>query len=376
MKVAFGDLKIGQTARRNLQTVMDTNWASEGPMVREFEKQWNDLFGYAESVSMSSGTDACINACLTLYDRKAQRGDEIICPALTFVATVNAILLAGFTPKFVDIDRNTLNIDPQKIEDALTDKTVGIMVTHTMGKSCDMNAIISIANRRDLFVMEDACEAHGAQYKGSYVGTFGHVSMFSFYTAHIVVCGEGGMCSTMYPEIADILRSTRSHGRKPGTLYFDFLRMGLNSKMNDLEAAIGLEGLEQFYQTIESRVANRAILMDLLEDLSDVFWLPNLGSQGEFVSPHAFPLVLREDNPDKCKALYKYMEQNGIQCKTLFGSMPTQHEAFGFMGHKPGEFPEAEFVGRNGLHFGIHQYLTEDAMRHVSNITHQFIGDG
>jgi dTDP-4-amino-4,6-dideoxygalactose transaminase len=376
MKVAFGDLKIGQTARRNLQTVMDTNWASEGPMVREFEKQWNDLFGYTESVSMSSGTDACINACLALYDRKAQRGDEIICPALTFVATVNAILMAGFTPKFVDIDRDTLNIDPQKIEDALTEKTVGIMVTHTMGKPCDMNAVLSIANDHNLFVMEDCCEAHGAQYKNGYVGTFGHVSMFSFYTAHIVVCGEGGMCSTMYPDVADILRSTRSHGRRPGSVYFDFLRIGLNSKMNDLEAAIGLEGLEQFHQTIENRVMNRAFLMELLEDLSDVFWFPNLGSQGEFVSPHAFPLVLREDNPDRCRALYQHLEQNGIQCKTLFGSMPTQHDAFGFLGHKPGEFPEAEFVGRNGLHFGIHQYLTEEDIGHVSNTTHQFIGDG
>jgi dTDP-4-amino-4,6-dideoxygalactose transaminase len=146
--------------------------------------------------------------------------------------------------------------------------------------------------------------------------------------------------------------------------------------MNDLEAAIGLEGLEQFHQTIENRVMNRAFLMELLEDLSDVFWFPNLGSQGEFVSPHAFPLVLREDNPDRCRALYQHLEQNGIQCKTLFGSMPTQHDAFGFLGHKPGEFPEAEFVGRNGLHFGIHQYLTEEDIGHVSNTTHQFIGDG
>lgn len=374
MKVSFGDLRIGKTGQKNLQKVIDTNWASEGPMVKEFEKNWNDLFGYTQSISMSSGTDACINACLALYDRKAQRGDEIICPALTFVATVNAILLAGFTPKFVDIDRNTLNIDPQKIEDALTDKTVGIMVTHTMGKPCDMDAIMFIANSRDLFVMEDCCEGHGARYKGNYIGTFGHVSMFSFYTAHIVVCGEGGMCSTMHPEVADVLRSTKSHGRRPGSTYFDFLRMGLNSKMNDLEAAIGLEGLEQFHQTIEKRVANRSVLMNLLADLGNVFWLPNLGTE-DFVSPHAFPLVLRKDDPDKCRSLYKHLEQNNIQCKTLFGSMPTQHDAFEFIGHKLGDFPEAEFVGKNGLHFGIHQYLTEEDMGYVSNIIHGFIGD-
>ncbi len=740
MRVAFGDLKIGQTAQKNLRTVMDTNWASEGPMVRDFEKNWNDLFGYSQSVSMSSGTDACINACLVLYDRGVKRGDEIICPALTFVATVNAIVLAGFTPRFVDIDRNTLNIDPQKIEDALTDKTVGIMVTHTMGKPCDMDAIMSIANERNLFVMEDSClvpgqnivtelgikkiediqigdkvythtgqfcevlntmnrnydgdimdiytygqnthlqvtpehqifavktenilnnkskkwiaaadikegdylvlprysnvndvdqydlscydhrsknaryqslfesrykekisvnsdlmvvigwylaegwcyrqhvefslckdevenienlccsiesldfeyeiqdrinskcvnicifskqfksflknnfgtgakakkiptwvldlslskietlldayvkgdgnkvkdrqeqysvtsisldllesirlicsklgyyagitqsasagigeicgrkvnvsdkyqlrfskqrlnkidrrtclddryvyyrvksietkkyvgqvfnlevdkdnsycgigwamhncEAHGAKTNDKYIGQFGHVAMFSFYTAHIVVAGEGGMCSTMHPEVADILRSTRSHGRTPGSAYFEFLRIGLNSKMNDLEAAVGLEGLEQFNQTIEKRVANRSALMDLLEDLQDDLWLPNLGTSSEFVSPHAFPIVLRQNNSEKCTQLYNFLEQNSIQCKTLFGSMPTQHKVFEYLGYKIGDFPEAEFVGNNGLHFGIHQYLTADDMTYISDNIHRFFGMG
>lgn len=373
MRVTFGDLKIGATARKNLQTVMDTNWASEGPMVRDFEKNWNDLFGYHQSVSMSSGTDACINACLVLYDRGAKRGDEIICPALTFVATVNAIVLAGFVPKFVDIDRGTLNIDPEKIRDALTDKTRGIMVTHTMGKPCDMNSIMSIANEKDLFVMEDSCEAHGAKIGNKYIGQFGHVAMFSFYTAHIVVAGEGGMCSTMYSEVADILCSTKSHGRTPGSAYFDFHRIGLNSKMNDLEAAIGLEGVEQFYQTIEKRVANRKVLMDLLEDLQDSLWFPNLGTDDEFVSPHAFPIIFREDNPEMCTGLYQSLEQNSIQCKTLFGSMPTQHLAFEYLGHKIGDFPEAEFVGNNGLHFGVHQYLDADDMSYVSEKIHDFL---
>jgi len=374
MRIKFGELKIGATARKNLNTVMDTNWASEGPMVKKFEENWNNLFEYSQSISMSSGTDACINACLALYDRKAKRGDEIICPALTFVATVNAIVLAGFIPKFVDIDRNTLNIDPEKIQDALTSKTRGIIVTHTMGKPCDMKVVMSIADERDLFVMEDSCEAHGAKIGDKYIGQFGHVSMFSFYTAHIVVAGEGGMCSTMYPEVADILRSTRSHGRQPGSVYFDFLRIGLNSKMNDLEASIGLEGLEQFGSTIVNRVKNRSQLMKALDGLQGEIWLPNLGSGDEFVSPHAFPIVFKKDNPDRCSEFYKFLEDNSIQCKTLFGSMPTQHEAFKFMGHNLGDFPEAEFVGNNGVHFGIHQYLTEEDIDYVSNKIHDFIG--
>jgi len=373
MRVAFGTLKIGETARRNLDRIVETNWASEGPLVEQFERNWNDKFGYADSVSMSSGTDADINACLALYDRGAQRGDEVICPALTFVATVNSVLLAGFTPTFADIDRNTLNIDPQKVADAVTDKTRAIMVTHTMGKPCDMDAIMSIAREKDLFVIEDACEAHGAQYKGDYIGSFGHVATFSYYAAHIVVCGEGGMCSTKYPEVAEILRSTKSHGRRPGSIYFDFLRIGLNSKMNDLEAAIGLEGLEQFDSTIENRVANRSQLMEALASLQDELWLPNLG-ENEFVSPHAFPLVFKKDDPERCSKFYRFLEDNSIQCKTLFGSMPTQHDAFKFLDYSPGDFPEAEFVGNNGVHFGIHQYLTEEDIDYVANKIHDFIG--
>jgi len=198
--------------------------------------------------------------------------------------------------------------------------------------------------------------------------------MFSFYTAHIVVAGEGGMCSTMHSDVADVLRSTKSHGRKPGSAYFDFMRIGLNSKMNDLEAAIGLEGVEQFHQTIEKRVANRTVLMELLEDLQDILWLPNLENH-EFVSPHAFPIVLRKEDPAKCKDLYAFLENNGIQCKTLFGSMPTQHSAFGFMSHQEGDFPDAEFVGNNGLHFGIHQYLKKENMEYISNKIHGFFGD-
>ena len=115
MRVNFGDLRIGKVAQSNLQKVVNSHWASEGPLVAEFEKQWGELFDYKHSVSMSSGTDADINACLMLYDFGAQRGDEIICPACTFVATANAILAAGFVPKFVDIDRVTLNVDPDKM---------------------------------------------------------------------------------------------------------------------------------------------------------------------------------------------------------------------------------------------------------------------
>lgn len=369
--ISFGDLVIGDIAKKNLDQVIRTNWVSEGPLVKEFEKKWGELFGYRHNISMSTGTDADINSCLVLYDLGAERGDEIICPALTFIATANAILLAGFKPKFVDIERDTLNIDPDLIEAAITPKTRAIIATHTMGKPCKMDYIRGLADKHDLFVIEDACEAHGAKFCDKFVGYWGDVATFSFYTAHMVVCGEGGMCSTQRSDVAGILRSTRSHGRRDGKKYFDFCRIGLNSKMTDLAAAIGLEGLAHYEATVIQRNKNKKLLLELLNDISDRIALPVQESY-EVVAPHAFPIVLRSDDKEQLIALYDHMEQDGIECKTLFGSAPTQHEAFGFLNHRSGDFPEAEFVGRNGLHFGVHQYLGDTEMRHISSSLHRF----
>ena len=140
-KIEFGELRIGDIARQHLMDVCDTNWASGGPKVKAFEDQWAELFDYECSVAMSSGTDGVINACLALYDLKnAVRGEsEVIVPALSFIATSNGVRAAGLIPKFVDIKKETLNIDESKIEEAITDKTVAIMPVHTMGRMAEMD---------------------------------------------------------------------------------------------------------------------------------------------------------------------------------------------------------------------------------------------
>ena len=365
MRVMFGDLKIGDIARRYVQSALDKNWVSEGANVREFEQNFARKFGYKHAMATSSGTDADICCCAALYDFGAKRGDEIIVPALTFVASANSILAAGFIPKFVDIEVATLNIDPGKIEAAITDKTRAIMVVHLMGKPCAMDTILEIARAHHLRVIEDACEAHGASYKGKVVGSIGDMGAFSFYAAHVVVAGEGGMVVTNSDEIADLIRSVKSHGRPTGSIYFDFQRIGFNSRMNELTAAVGLEGMEQFDRNFEKRKSNLYRLLELTGELSDYCHFLN-EEDFEKVSPHAFPLVLRDKKYD-CVKLYQYLEARGIQCKTLFGSLPTQHKVFKFLGYRYGDFPAAEYVGDNGLHFGIHQYLTDDDLLFISD---------
>jgi dTDP-4-amino-4,6-dideoxygalactose transaminase len=188
MRVSFGDLKIGPTARKYVQSALDKNWVSEGENVAEFERRFAETFGYKHAIATSSGTDADIVACASLYDFGARRGDEIIVPALTFVASANSILAAGFVPRFVDVKVDTLNIDPEKIEAAINEKTCAIMAVHLMGKPAEMDMIMNTARAHKLMVIEDACEAHGAQYKGKVVGSIGDMGAFSFYAAQ---CGCG-----------------------------------------------------------------------------------------------------------------------------------------------------------------------------------------
>jgi dTDP-4-amino-4,6-dideoxygalactose transaminase len=265
-----------------------------------------------------------------------------------------------------------MNINPELIEEKITPKTKAIMVVHTMGKPCEMDKIVDIADKYNLRIIEDCCEAHGGKYKDKFIGTFGDMAVFSFYVAHIVSCGDGGMVSTNNKEILDILNSVKHHGRKSGSLYFDHLRYGLNFRMNDLTASIGIPEIQNFWDIFNKRKDNLYYLTEKTKDLEDfAFFVKE--EKHELVSPHAFSVTLK--NPkDNYKELYQFLESKGIQCKRNFGSMPTQHGTFKYLGHKKGEFPEAEYVGDNGLHFGIHQFLAKDDLDYASKTLHKYFG--
>jgi dTDP-4-amino-4,6-dideoxygalactose transaminase len=361
-KIEFGSLDIGNLARKHLQDVCDANWASYGPKCKQFEREWNHLFGHNHSLSTSSGTDAVIQACLSLYGLGAQRQDEIIAPALSFIATANAIRAADFKPVFCDINRETLNIDPSKIEEKITSRTRAIMVVHTMGRPCDMDHILAIAKKHNLIVIEDACEAHGAVYKGRRIGTLGDVSCFSFYIAHLICCGEGGMVSTKRKDIYDIIYSTRCHGRSG--LYFDHPLYGLNSKMNDMEASLGLEGLANFHTTWNKRRYNVSYLYGAMIYHTDKVWLSE-EEPTDFNCPHAFSITLKDEG--KLHLLTDELDQADIHWKRNFGCIPTQHKAFEYLGHKLGDFTEAEYVGNNGIHIGVHQFLSGPDLSYIVN---------
>lgn len=371
-KFTFGNITLGARSRELLNQSIEAGWISAGPHVKLFEKRYCETFGFQEAVAVSSGTTAGFTSVAVLHDYGAEWGDEVIVPALCFVAAANCVVAAGFKPIFVDIRRDTLNIDPARIEAAITPRTKGINVVHTMGKPADMDPILEIAKKHNLMVFEDACEAHGAQYKGKYVGGMGAMGAFSFYAAHIICSGEGGMVTTNDPEIARVLRSVRSHGRPDGSLFFQFDRFGFNTKMNDLEAAVGIEGIENFWQIFNKRKANLNYLLANSKDLEHIFYFTPEGKD-EVVSAHAFQMTLRENVPLDFWDFYRHLESKGIQTKLNFGSLPTQHKVFKRLGHTLGDFPEAEYVGNRGLHVGCHQYLEQAHLDYLLEVVHDYV---
>ena len=393
MKIPFGTISITQESKDLVSRILDSGRVSSGKYVREFEEQFAELTGTKEAVAFSSGTDADALALAVLYDYGAERGDEIIVPALSFVATGNAVLQAGFKPVFVDVERKTLNIDPEQIEERITQKTRAIMPVHLMGKPARMDEINQIAKKHNLFVVEDAAEAHGAVYKGRNIGAIGDMAAYSLYLAHTITTIEGGIVTTDREDFAEILRSLRCHGRAckckicvvntssgycrkrfehGRDIRFVFERIGYSSKMNEVEAAIGLGSLKMYEQIIDKRRHNLLTMIEKLGEFDE--YISTIHEQdGEKIGPHALPMIVNETAPFSRDRFTDYLDKNGIDTRDLFASMPTQCPGFSFLGCKPGDFPNAEYIGDNGLHIGVHQDLTDQHIEYFIDTVKKFL---
>jgi dTDP-4-amino-4,6-dideoxygalactose transaminase len=394
MRIPFGTITITDKSKTLIKEILESKRLSNGRYVREFEKRFAQLIGVENAVAVSSGTDALVLALATLYeDKKIKRNDEIIVPALSFVATGNAVLHAGFIPVFVDIDKKTLNIDVEKIEERITEKTRAIIAVHLMGKPADMNSINKLATKYNLIVIEDAAEAYGAKYHDRNIGTFGETAAFSLYIAHIITTIEGGIVLTKNERTAEILRSLRSHGRacKCQTCILNvasqscnkrFLhgidirfiteRVGFSSKMNELEAAIGLGNLDLYDKILIKRRENLKFLLDGIKIFDDYLYSIEEESY-EKIGPHALPIILRENIHFSRDDLVKYLNYNEIDTRNLFSSIPTQCGGYEFLGYHLGDFKNAEYIGDNAIHIGVHQDLNISDCEYILETLKNFL---
>ncbi len=336
-----------------------TTWiSSNGEYIRRFEGAFGEFCGVRHALSCTNGTVALHLALLALG---VGPGDEVLVPTLTYIATANAVTYCGARPVFVDVEPETWNLDPSLLEAQITARTKGIIVVHLYGHPVDMDPVVAIARKHNLFVVEDAAEAHGAQYRARPVGSLADVATFSFYGNKILTTGEGGMVVTDDDHLATRIRHLKGQGMDPDRRYW-FTAVGYNYRMTNIAAAIGLAQLEKAQWHIRRR---REVASWYREDLARI---PGIVWQAEKPwARHAYWMValrLSEDNPPRDDVIER-LRHEGVETRPVFYPIhtlpPYREKADGLA------FPVAEGIARHGINVPTWAGLTRDDVRYVSS---------
>jgi perosamine synthetase len=252
MKIPLSSPDITEAEIEAVVAVLRTPRLSLGPVTEQFEAQVADYVSSPHAIAVSSGT-AGLHLCIRALG--IGEGNEVIVPSFTFIAAANAIRYERATPVFVDIEPSTLNMDPQRIEDAITPRTRAIMAVHTFGVPAEMSSILEIARKHDLVVIEDACEAIGAEYLGRKAGSIGHAGVFAFYPNKQITTGEGGVVVTPDATLAVRIRALRNQGRYPTDDWFQHTELGFNYRMSEINCALGCAQMMRLEEILQKREA-------------------------------------------------------------------------------------------------------------------------
>ena len=331
-------------------------WLTAGRYANQFETEFAEFLGVKHCLLTNSGSSANLLAVSALTspklgEKRLKPGDEVITVAAAFPTTVNPIIQNNLVPVFVDVDLGTYNIQADKIEEAISDKTRAIFIAHTLGNPFNLKEVMEIAEKYDLWVIEDNCDALGSKYNGQYTGTFGHIATFSFYPPHHMTMGEGGALVTNDAQLKRLIESFRDWGRdcwcepgcdnscgkrfewQLGELPFGYdhkyiySHIGYNLKLTDMQAAIGVEQLKKLPSFIEARKQNFRMLYDGLKKCEDYFILPEIEPEAD-PSWFGFLLTVREDAGFTKDDIVKYLEEHKIATRMLFAGNITKHPCF------------------------------------------------
>lgn len=381
-RVKPGEIRIGEEERKAINEVLDSGWVSEGPKVRQFEHEWAKFVGTKHSILTNSGTSALIAGLNALkIKHKIPEGKKVITTPTTYIATSNAIVLSGLEPVYCDIDKEKFLINPEGIEAQIEknpDEFCGILPVHLMGYACDMDKINRIAKKYNLFVFEDAAQAHGTKYKGKITGSMGEISDFSFYIAHNIQVGELGAVNTNDPYLLTLARKLKANGRlcechvcirgsntcphKDTDIDPRFTHdlIGYNFKTTEFQAALALAQLKKIEEIIKKRSYNVKYLNENLQKHNEL-QLPVYDRDTSYL---AYPILVNDRHK-----VAKKLEERGIETRSLFGCIPTQQPAFyKYANLYKGKLPNAELVAKKGLYIGCHQYLTQEDLDYVVNM--------
>lgn len=384
-KIGVGYAYVSNIEKKYVNEALDASRLSQGDMVNRFEKQFARLHDQKYGIACNSGTSA-LHIGLEAMKEKfgwdvGNRKLKVLVPAITFIATSNAVMHAGMTPVFIDVDPMTYNMDPKEMEAKIDEDTVAVIPVHTFGQPCEMDEIVRIAREHELKIMEDCAEGHFATYKGKKVGSFSDIAAYSTYVAHTITTGIGGVITTNDRQMMEISRSLIAHGRActcekclasdptkvcPLRMQtemdkrFMMVRMGYSYRVGELEGALGLGQLENRDFIMNTRKANAKYLTDNLHAIAKYIQLP---TYPEYVD-HSFmmyPMVVKKDAPFSRDEIIRYLESNNIETRPMLPLLcqPIYKQLFGDIEK---EYPVAEWIDHYGFYVGCHHGLSKEQL--------------
>ena len=396
---------IGSTELQHLVEASLDGWLTTGRFNTEFEQRFAEFTSAKFALTTNSGSSANLLAFSTLTsprlgDRAIKPGDEVITVAAGFPTTVNPIVQNGAVPVFVDIHIPTYNIAAEQIEGAVTERTRAIMIAHTLGNPFNLDEVARVARKYDLWLVEDCCDALGARYDGQHVGTFGHLATCSFYPAHHITMGEGGMVFTSDPQLRLIAESFRDWGRdcycapgrdntcgkrfgwQLGSLPFGYdhkytySHLGYNLKITDMQAACALAQLDRLPAFIEARQRNFAFLRDRLASCEEFLILPE-GTPHSEPSWFGFLITLRDSAAVSRVDLLQYLAQYQIGTRLLFAGNLTRQPYFQGRNFRiAGALTNTEIVMNDTFWIGVYPGLSEEMLEFTAQKIENFFGVG
>jgi len=370
-----------------------TTWVTMGKKVKKFEEMFARYVGVPYAFMVNSGSSANLLALSVLANpltkNRIEPGDEVITPAVTWATTVFPIINVGAVPVLVDVDLTSFNLSVEEIEKAVTDRTKAIMPVHLLGNPCDMKRIMKIAQRHNLFVIEDCCEAHGAEIAGQRVGGFGDLSTFSFFFTHHISTIEGGMLLTGNEEYAELAKALRVFGwirdlrdkDKVAEKYevidprFLFVNTGYNFRPTEVQGAFGMHQIKKLDRFIEIRRDNARFWTESLKQFSDYLWLPEEREQTKHVW-FGYPVTVSPDAPFTRKELVEFLERKGLETRPIMsGNIDEQPAMRLFDYRKVGNLPNSRIIQRHSFFFGNHQGIGKTEREAVVEYFREFASE-
>ena len=333
---------------------------SMGPFLERFEHSFADYLGVGHAIAVSSGT-AALHLCMRAAN--IGPGDEVITTPFSFVASSNCILYERATPVFVDVDEQSMNINPDLAESAVTERTRAVLPVHVFGQACELDRIGSLCRKHDLLLIEDACEALGTEFRGRKVGTFGKAAAFGFYPNKQITMGEGGVISTDDADWAVMLRSLRNQGRKEMGTWLQHEHLGFNYRLDEMSAALGLSQLARIEDLLNRRNAAAGIYRELIRAIPGITILSPVETTTRL---SWFVLIIRLNEAIARDEVIDYLRNSGIPTRTYFSPIhlqPFYKEKFGF---REGDFPIAERLAKSVLALPFHSNISTADIEYVA----------